>query len=1068
MTSAATAPVVKITGPLLQNFNIRTGIRASAAVSVSCGGKALNWSWSGQNAAAVALLRSSGATTTSQQLFIKGPLSSVVHGQTIPLRVSARYTDSAKGVEPVTADVTFTAVGSDPVAKLSGPSGDWPETSPLVFNATTSYDPDTGGASSSQSLTYSWRCSLADGSSTPCFLTSQRGDSTTTPGVWTIPAGLLTSDTWYLITVTVSKAAALGSTPLSSTSTITFRPRSAAKPFPQGALSRACSLAGCSGLHSTDMPLMLSLLLDGNSGSANVSWSCAAVPAITNQALQMQGSTGTSRMVVIPASLLPTNLPRITITATMNLNGVEGIATLTVGLNSAPYCSLDASSPLACLSLDVRNDTAPYATIVARAVGWADSLDDQLRYEFGVRGGNSSQDQMRTRGSATSATLTGLPAGAWEIYVCAIDTQGSRSCTRNNVTVKPPSASFDAAKELASLDVAATSKSNDMGALVDLANRVSAMMSSLTPSSNTTGNSTADATQKQEKEKVIAEKTASIANALLTSLNGVQDPEQVLQTMTSIAAMAGSAAELLPDSSRTVYVDAAKMATSAILSSTSTASTTELLSSLADICRLLSTSLPRGAGSTSNSGRRLLQSATTSAARSSLADLLSLGGQLGGTMGQRATPGGGYVAGGDQGVYVSAVVIPTSTAPAGSISVSLRAGQTAAIIANGGVTSQVGVDVEAQLVLAGQVAVDASSYTVVLQYAPSSSAAVTQATTGLLDASKTTLGGLATISWTAPSTASGTPQLDGESNYLVVSIPVSGFNTSRSTSCMVYNPTAVTLSEESGSFVSFNATTGLVTCRVTKLGSYIVTQGAALVGPSPPPPPPSPPPPPLPPATRVFTITMLFSVDSADRLATETQQNAFRSNLTAALADIYQVAASAVTLSSAIEVRADKTVQVFVSLIVPTSRPEDGGAAAGFEADPKSKLPASLITTFGIIDVKVQRGQQNNAVVPVQYTPPAGSQQTNAISGPSNNSKKRLSGGAVAGIVVGSIAGAVAIVVLAFLIIQRRKRSRVAPGATSSGQGQPIASRQDSRQGQEEGTAQDATAATAVQGNAEV
>ncbi len=59
--------------------------------------------------------------------------------------------------EPSTATVMFNAIGSDPVAVLSGPTGDWPANVPLVFNATASSDPDVGYGVPS-GLTFSWDC----------------------------------------------------------------------------------------------------------------------------------------------------------------------------------------------------------------------------------------------------------------------------------------------------------------------------------------------------------------------------------------------------------------------------------------------------------------------------------------------------------------------------------------------------------------------------------------------------------------------------------------------------------------------------------------------------------------------------------------------------------------------------------------------------------------------------------------------------------------------------------------------------------------------------------------------
>jgi hypothetical protein len=189
-----------------------------------------------------------------------------------------------------------------------------------------------------------------------------------------------------------------------------------------------------------------------------VTWSCDAIPGL-NAVVQQQATAGVSagilRTVMVPPSLLPSILPRITITAALNLNGVAGSTMATVPLNSAPLCSINSTSTLECFSLDVRNDTLPYANIQALALGWADSQDtlDQLRYEFRVRENGTTQDQVRSRGSSSSTAIKGLSAGAWVVYVCAIDSAAARTCVSRDVVIKPPAPGFDGAAMLNLLDV---------------------------------------------------------------------------------------------------------------------------------------------------------------------------------------------------------------------------------------------------------------------------------------------------------------------------------------------------------------------------------------------------------------------------------------------------------------------------------------------------------------------------------------------------------------------------------------------------------------------------------------
>ncbi|GIL51455.1 hypothetical protein Vafri_7444 [Volvox africanus] len=777
------------------------------------------------------------------------------------------------------------------------------------------------------------------------------------------------------------------------------------------------------------MPLALSLQLDDAARNATVTWSCEDIPALNSTALV--GGTGTVRRVAIPASVLPSTLSEITITATMDLNGVQGVAKLTVGMNSAPFCGINSSSPLDCFSVEVLNDTAPYASLVARAVGWRDGQDDQLRYEFGVREDLTSPSQMKARGSSTSTSIIGLHAGGWAVYLCAIDTQGSRGCTSRNVTILAPSTNFNAVSALSSLDVNSTVSSNDQGALMDMASQATAMMASLMTSQKTNVSANSSAANSTEQGAVIAAVTTSIATALLTSVNGSQDREQVLQVVSVVSAMGGSAAEVLPDSARAVYAQVARIATATLLSS-GAESTADLLNVVNNICRLLATRLPRGIAASKTTGNasrsnkqgklaaRLTEpTAEVVAAQSSLTDLISLGEQLGGALGQQATPGGEYIAGGNMGVFVSAAVLPTTTTADSVTKVYLRAGKTAETIAAGGTTSLTSEDAEAELIVSGTLATEAQGFTVILQYSPSSSSAVSQATAGLLDATRNSIGGLTTLSWKSSSSSSSMPTLGGDS-YAVISIPAPGFDVTRSTACVLYDVTADTISEESGFFVGYNSSTGLVQCKVTRLGSYVIVQGAVLMSP-PPPPSPSPPlpvsssPPPSPVQKKIFLITMLFKLSSADTLASQAQKFDFSTGLRNALADtIYKVQRTDVILSSISEVRADKTVQVQIQIMMPASRPDDGGAVEGFESDPLSKLPASFVQQFGILMVTVQRGEQNTAVVTVVTT---------------TDESQGLSTGAIVGIVVGSVVGTLLLVLLiaGTAIYYRRKRQQVSP-----------------------------------------
>lgn len=286
---------------------------------------------------------------------------------------------------------------------------------------------------------------------------------TTVQGQWALPKGLLTADVLHTFTVTVYKESAPGSTPLTASASLSLRPRSTAVPFPRGSLTRQCGLAGCKAPHGTDRPLTVAMVLDADYTAATVSWSSDEVPSVssltaTDSTTDPSIPAGT-HYLTIPASLLPTNLPSISIAVNLALNDQAGFATVSIPLNTAPTCSLspadDPTDASPCLTLNVRNDTFPSAVVTALVQGWSDAQDDSqlLRYEFGVR--TAFMDVVQQIGSSATATIVGLPQGTVKLYACALDSQGSRTCATATVTVQPPPAGFDASAVLQSVNVSA-------------------------------------------------------------------------------------------------------------------------------------------------------------------------------------------------------------------------------------------------------------------------------------------------------------------------------------------------------------------------------------------------------------------------------------------------------------------------------------------------------------------------------------------------------------------------------------------------------------------------------------
>ncbi|KAG2423084.1 hypothetical protein HXX76_002311 [Chlamydomonas incerta] len=272
--STASKPSVTVAGSTQQSFKISGGIKASADAGAVCKGRSLEWLWTAVSPANWPGLPAAGVS--GQQLFVSPPVLAV-HGQTIGLRVLANYANDP--ASQAAADVQFTAVGSAPVATLTGPSGDVTDDQPILLNATTSTDPDS--TPSLQRLRYTWACRRED-YPTPCFADANQGDQTGTPGIWSLKAGTLSNDKLHTFTITVSKEVAAGATPLSATASISVRPRSAAVPFPRGSLKRQCGLSGCAAPHSTDRPLVLALVLESTFSAATVSWRSAEVAAVSS------------------------------------------------------------------------------------------------------------------------------------------------------------------------------------------------------------------------------------------------------------------------------------------------------------------------------------------------------------------------------------------------------------------------------------------------------------------------------------------------------------------------------------------------------------------------------------------------------------------------------------------------------------------------------------------------------------------------------------------------------------------------------------------------------------------
>lgn len=194
-------------------------------------------------------------------------------------------------------------------------------------------------------------------------------------------------------------------------------------------------------------------LISTHSGS-NVTFSCDQIPTLSSVAPDVDSSLPANIIRLnIPSSILPTTQPSIVIVANMSFKGVNGEASVVVPLDHPPTCGFDPSNSSTCISVSLApgKDTFPLAVAVIRVQGITDDYDSQLRYEFGF--GTPIDGTVQQVGTSTSASVVGLRNGTVQVYGCAIDSIGGRTCGTGLVTVMPPSDSFNATDDLAAVDV---------------------------------------------------------------------------------------------------------------------------------------------------------------------------------------------------------------------------------------------------------------------------------------------------------------------------------------------------------------------------------------------------------------------------------------------------------------------------------------------------------------------------------------------------------------------------------------------------------------------------------------
>ncbi len=508
---------------------------------------------------------------------------------------------------------------------------------------------------------------------------------------------------------------------------------------------------------------------------------------------------------------------------------------------------------------------------------------------------------------------------------------------------------------------------------------------------------------------------------------------QAQQSISAIAAIASNAAALLSDEAKAALAEAAVAAAQALSNGGAGSVGASFVS---QVCTLLGVTMPAAASTQRHHrrGRVLAQSGVVQQqqAQSRLQQLVSVTAALGRALGRQAVPGADPLAAGDSGVYVTAAALLATSTSASAV---LQAGPG---VDSGGTLAPVET-AEAQLVAAGSVVPSLSGYGIALSYAPSSTAALLLALAGALPADITLVSGLASVVWVPPS-ASGAaaagsagandsdPALDGASSYLLLSVPVADYDASRGAACLRYDATATAVSgllsglppgDTPAVFLSYDASTRRLTCRVAALGTYVVAQGTPLDA-APPPPPPSTAP--APDAEEVLVLTLAFQMNPA-QLSVREELEAFRSGLVAVLAAALQVAPSAVSILSLDTTSREGAVLVVVAVRLPAGSRGGAERSAGLQADPLAALPADFRARFGVTQLSVARGQltADGPVARGADTVPAAPEEGKAVP--------------VGAVVGGAVGGAVAMAVLAALVVVvvRRRRLRQVAVAETEG-----------------------------------
>lgn len=155
---------------------------------------------------------------------------------------------------------------------------------------------------------------------------------------------------------------------------------------------------------------------------------------------------------------------------------LTGVQSITVPLNSPPYCSASAVNG-GCLVLSTPSASFPGDRIAISTAGWADADNDTLTYQFGLQ--TDLGPQLLAAGPSKSYSLSGLPPGQHSLYVCAVDSYGASACQTADVRVTPPPTVLSdeqVAEQIGAIDLAQLDGLQDVPSMVDAALQMAGLL----------------------------------------------------------------------------------------------------------------------------------------------------------------------------------------------------------------------------------------------------------------------------------------------------------------------------------------------------------------------------------------------------------------------------------------------------------------------------------------------------------------------------------------------------------------------------------------------------------------